>query len=140
MSRRAVPISGSDSDADDEGSGTADRRRMFGLVDFQEPGAATGSGSAAAGKKKKRGGGRPKRRWCAKEFDTQSGRYTCSTDGMYVVKLAVSGLGDRSPFVALVHRHALGGTTFDQVDAETGVVPTFDRFFFDLLGSCWGGH
>ena len=123
VSRRAVPIGGSDSDADadGEGGGSADRRRMFGLVDFQDPGAPPAGSGSASGKKKKRSGGRPKRRWCAKEFDTQMGRYTCSTDGMYIVKLAVSGLGDRSPFVSLVHKHALGGTTYDQVDAQTGV-------------------
>jgi hypothetical protein len=37
-----------------------------------------------------------------------------------VVKLKVSGLGARPPFVALVHKHSLGGATYDQVDSETG--------------------
>eukprot|EP01046_Picozoa_sp_COSAG06_P034754 COSAG06_NODE_3669_length_5040_cov_3.451123_2_plen_275_part_00 len=36
------------------------------------------------------------------------------------MKLKVSGLGARPPFVALVHKHVLGGTTYDQVDSETG--------------------
>ena len=98
VSRRAVPLSDSDSDSDDDDGGGGGRgasggrgdvvecRRVFGLVDFEQPGSGQASGgSGAAGssaKKKRRSGGRPKRRWCAKEFDTQTGRYTCSTDGM----------------------------------------------------------
>ena len=114
VSGRVVPL-GRDSDDEDGDPGP----RRFGLVDFAPPGGAAPGGSRRRGKR--RGGG-AKRRWCAKEFDAEAGRYTCSTDGHYIVKIALrEPLGDRAPFVSLVHNHALSGTTFSHVDGQACV-------------------
>lgn len=171
VSRRAVPQSDSDGEEDAGADGQPPgetRRHMFRLVDFEPAVGGSQGGATASGQKKRQGSRGAKRRWCAKEFDTEAGRYTCSTDGMCkqdshstlystgmfgvkfsahtlrvgsgnqssaellmnsaclrfdsadVVKLKVFDLGNRPPFVALVHRHSLGGTTYDQVDSETG--------------------
>lgn len=77
VSRRTVL----QSDSDDDDAGTSEtRRHMFRLVEF-EPHARLAAPAKASGKQKRRGS-RDAKRWCAKEFDTEKGRYTCSTDGM----------------------------------------------------------
>ena len=121
VSGRVVPLGDSDEEDGGGGEGAGGRGdpgpRRFGLVDFTAP--AAGGGSRRRGKR--RGGG-AKRRWCAKEFDAEAGRYTCSTDGHYIVKIAFQEpLGDRAPFVSLVHHHALSGTTFSHVDGQSCV-------------------
>jgi len=117
VSGRVVPLG--DSDEEDGGGGEGARR--FGLVDFAPGGSKGGSKGGSRRRGKRRGGG-AKRRWCAKEFDAEAGRYTCSTDGHYIVKIAFQEpLGDRAPFVSLVHNHALSGTTFSHVDGQSCV-------------------
>ena len=79
VSRRTVL----QSDSDDDDAGTSEpRRHMFRLVDFEPPARLGLAPSATTSGKQKRRGSRGAKRWCAKEFDTESGWYTCSTDGM----------------------------------------------------------
>eukprot|EP01043_Picozoa_sp_COSAG02_P071021 COSAG02_NODE_12813_length_1488_cov_1.141829_2_plen_143_part_00 len=84
VSRRAVLQS--DSDGEDTGADgeppTETRRHSFRLVDFEPQVGGGQTATTASGQKKRRGSRGAKRRWCAKEFDTEAGRYTCSTDGM----------------------------------------------------------
>ena len=84
VSRRAVLQS--DSDGEDAGADgeppTETRRHRFRLVDFEPQEGGGQTATTASGQKKRRGSRGVRRRWCAKEFDTEAGRYTCSTDGM----------------------------------------------------------
>ena len=125
VSGRVVPLGDSDEEDGGGGEGAGGRGdpgpRRFGLVDFAPGGSKGGSKGGSRRRGKRRGGG-AKRRWCAKEFDAEAGRYTCSTDGHYIVKIAFQEpLGDRAPFVSLVHKHALSGTTFSHVDGQSCV-------------------
>lgn len=122
VSRRVVPLALSDDDEDDSSSTLA-----FGFVDYTAAAsldaAATAlskappPAAAAGGSKKRRGGGGSKgrRQWCSKDFNTELGVYTCSTDGHYYVRLDVAPPPAATPplFFTLVLRHTLGGTSHE---------------------------